>query len=65
MSDTCKRCNDLPARNNSRWCGECHYPGIDDDYQLFKDMLSDGYRYIDAAVQSGWRGAEEFMETDQ
>jgi len=65
MSDTCKRCNEPLAGDNSRWCIDCYYPGIDDDYQRFKDMLADGYRYIDAAVQSGWRGAEEFMESEE
>jgi hypothetical protein len=30
-----------------------------EDYQTYLDMLEEGYRREDAAVLSGWKGAEE------
>ena len=53
----CKKCR---ADCNGTWCEDCYYPGIDEDYEEFRALLADGHCYIDAAVRSGWRGAEEF-----
>ena len=59
----CQKCrSNTPEVFGSRWCSNCYYPGIDDDYEEYQSMLEEGYRQIDAAVQSGWRGAEEFYE---
>jgi len=56
---TCKRCGDPVEVHGSSWCTECWYPGIDDVFREFQDMLAEGYRRADAAVRSGWMGAEE------
>ena len=59
MTDQCLKCKE-PVKPGCRWCPDCWYPGIDEDYNQFKDMLEEGHRYIDAAVNSGYRGLEEF-----
>lgn len=60
MNDThCQKCNKLTEVHSSRWCASCHYPGIDDDYEEYRALLDEGHRPIDAAVMSGWKGAEE------
>jgi len=52
----CQRCK---KPSTLKWCNNCWYPSIDDDYQRFRNMLEDGHRYADAAVTSGWLGIEE------
>lgn len=42
-----------------RWCSECYYPGIDETYNEYQALLSEGYRRIDAQLLSGWMGIEE------
>lgn len=61
-SQLCNRCHvelKAPAR---RWCSECEYPGIDDDYREYMALIEEGHPRHQAAVQSGWRCASEFME---
>ncbi len=61
---TCAKCGKPTEVYGSKWCSTCHYPGIDEDYARFQDLLDDGHRYIDAAVSSGWMGIEEFSERE-
>lgn len=55
----CIKCNEECAEQD-KWCENCYYPGIDEKYKIYKDMLAEGYRNIDAAVLSGYKSAEEF-----
>ncbi len=58
----CIKCKIKTKRLGGRWCAGCWYPGIEEDYERFRNMLADGHRYIDAAVTSGWKGIEEFQD---
>lgn len=55
----CKKCSKQTEVHGSSWCKTCWYPGIDENWKEFQALLDEGYRYADAAVQSGWLGAEE------
>tara|TARA_R110001599_G_scaffold100770_9_gene258151 strand:+ start:10825 stop:11010 length:186 start_codon:yes stop_codon:yes gene_type:complete len=55
----CLKCKKPTKVYGSKWCPNCHYPGIDEDYKEFQNLLKEGYRRADAAVRSGWLGAEE------
>jgi len=53
---TCQKCR---KPSHTKWCDDCWYPSIDEDYAEFRSLLQEGYGYAQAAVMSGWRGAEE------
>jgi hypothetical protein len=55
---TCLKCHQPMNNPSERWCASCWYPGIDDDYQRFIDLLEDGHRATEAAFLSGWDGAD-------
>jgi len=55
----CTKCRKVTEVFGSKWCASCYYPGIDDDYEEYQALLNEGYRRADAAVRSGWLGAEE------
>lgn len=55
----CLKCTQPVPDVGSRWCGNCWYPGIDDDYQEYIDLLEDGHSRNQAAVLSGYKGHEE------
>ncbi len=61
MSDVCQceRCRRPTQVFGSRWCAACHYPGIDEDYAEFEALIEEGHSRAQAAVLSGWMGAEE------
>ncbi len=56
---TCLKCRQGVHVYGCRWCDDCYYPGIDEVYNDYRSMLEEGYRNVDAAVRSGWKGAEE------
>lgn len=55
----CKKCKKPTEVFGSSWCSSCWYPSIDEVYQDYQNMLAEGFRREDAAVRSGWLGAEE------
>ncbi len=55
-------CNSCNKQSPTAFCEQCHYPGIEDDYQTYLDLLDEGHSRHQAAVLSGWRGAEEIEE---
>lgn len=55
----CLRCKKLTQVFGCRWCSECWYPGIDEEYNEYQALLSDGHSRINAQVLSGWMGIEE------
>jgi len=42
-----------------RWCPECYYPGIDEDFQRYQDLRADGYSAYQARVMSGLSDPDE------
>ena len=41
-------------------CGRPSCEGLDcEEYQEFRELLEEGHSYAQAAVLSGWKGAEE------
>ncbi|WP_444883496.1 hypothetical protein [Microbulbifer sp. PSTR4-B] len=62
---SCKRCgNVIQERPVPAWCDQCHYPGIEDEYREMRALIEEGYSYADAAVRSGYVGAEHFCGDD-
>lgn len=55
----CKRCREPTSNESTRWCDDCFYPGIDDDYEEYQSLLEEGHRPIQAAVMSGWQDPGE------
>ena len=55
----CLKCREKKQEYVNRWCADCFYPGIDDYWNEYQKMIAEGYRRADAAVRSGWLGAEE------
>lgn len=53
----CRKCQ--ADTENSKFCDDCHYPGIEEDYQEYRDLITEGHPRAQAAVLSGWLGAEE------
>ncbi|WP_153948386.1 hypothetical protein [Cupriavidus sp. U2] len=45
-----------------RWCAACYYPGIDETYRRYRDMIEEGYTRYQAKVQSGWGDPDEARE---
>ena len=56
---SCMKCGGQIQVFGSRWCKTCWYPGIDKVWNEYQALLDEGYRRADAAVRSGWLGAEE------
>ena len=57
-TNQCRRCHThIPT--GERWCENCHYPGIDDDYADYQSLLDEGYSRIMAATMSGWEDPVE------
>jgi len=59
MCDQNTICQKCKKPSDSKWCDDCWYPGIDDDYAEFRALLEEGHTYAYAAVMSGWKGIEE------
>ncbi len=58
----CQRCHGFTVCTESKWCDQCHYPGIDNDWDEYQALLADGYRSAEAKLMSGWEGAETYLE---
>ena len=43
----------------SRWCAECYYPSIDEDYERYRDLLEEGYPRYQALLMVGWADPAE------
>ncbi|MGR5299284.1 hypothetical protein ACPV5U_28505 [Vibrio mediterranei] len=62
MSHRCCRCSKTfvpTASSSTRFCDDCFYPGIEEDYDEYQALLDEGHRRIDAAVMSGWEDPDE------
>lgn len=64
MSNKCNRCKKTTI-DNSKWCDDCFYPGIDETYQEYRDLIAEGHRRIQAAVMSGWQDPGEAGAYDE
>lgn len=49
----CLRCRKPVQVFGSRWCQVCWYPGIDEDWQRYRDLLEEGYPRHQALVMAG------------
>jgi len=59
MSYPCLKCKKPVQAYGCRFCDACYYPGIDEEYNEYQALMAEGYRHEDAAVRSGYMGAEE------
>ncbi|MGK0272151.1 MAG: hypothetical protein ACI88H_002817 [Cocleimonas sp.] len=59
VNGNCNKCRGGVDVYGSRFCADCYYPGIDDDWNEYQDLIADGHPRNQAAVLSGWLGAEE------
>jgi hypothetical protein len=50
----CLKCRRPCQVFGCRWCKDCYYPGIDETYQRYRDMIEEGYTRYQAKVMSGW-----------
>lgn len=53
----CKKCKSVIPQESHKGhelCDDCLI-----EFQEYQSLLDEGYRLEDAAVRSGWRGAEE------
>lgn len=55
---TCRRCR-KETDQDERFCGDCHYPGVEEAYNEYQALLDEGYPRIQAAVMSGWQDPVE------
>ena len=55
-------CRRIPEVFGSRWCAECYYPGIDRDFQRYKDLREEGYSAYQAKVMAGLSDPDEAKE---
>ncbi|MGT2505696.1 hypothetical protein [Cupriavidus basilensis] len=55
----CYKCREEVQVYGSRWCADCHYPGIDDDYGRYQDLLEEGYTRYQAKLMVGWADPPE------
>ncbi|QBP09356.1 hypothetical protein [Cupriavidus metallidurans] len=58
----CLKCRGPVQVFGSRWCKDCHYPGIDETYQRYRDYIEEGYSRYQAKVMSGWGDPDEAKE---
>ncbi len=62
--NNCCRCH-IEIEDGYRWCDKCFYPGIDETYDEYRSLLSEGHRRIQAATMSGWEDPVEAGAYDQ
>jgi hypothetical protein len=43
----------------SRWCADCHYPGIDQDWARFEMLVEEGYPRYQARIMAGFTDPAE------
>ncbi len=58
----CLKCNKEVDVYGCRFCDSCYYPGIDDDYNEYQGLIAEGHSAMQAAVLSGYEGAEKYCE---
>ena len=49
----CQKCRKEPQVFGSRWCADCHYPGIDEDWKRFEMLVEEGYPRHQARIMAG------------
>lgn len=49
----CKKCRREVQVFGSRWCKVCYYPGIDEDWQRYRDLVEEGYPRHQARLMAG------------
>lgn len=50
----CYKCKKPTEVFGSRWCANCYYPSIDQNWQWYKDLLEEGYPRYAAKVMAGF-----------
>ena len=55
----CRKCRRRDAIVESLWCSTCDYPGIDEDYQRFRDLREEGYSAHQSLLMVGWADPPE------
>jgi hypothetical protein len=49
----CLKCRKETQVFGSRWCAECHYPSIDQDWKRFEMLVEEGYPRYQALLMAG------------
>lgn len=49
----CQKCSKETDVFGSRWCADCHYPGIDQDWARFEMLVEEGYPRHQARIMAG------------
>jgi hypothetical protein len=52
-------CGKLTEVYDSRWCAGCWYPGIDRDYETYRESRKEGYSRYQAMLMAGWADPDE------
>ena len=55
----CYKCRKPTQVYGSRWCSDCHYPSIDEDYARYRDLIEEGYTRFQALLMVGWADPAE------
>lgn len=55
----CVKCRKPCQVFGCRWCANCYYPGIDRDYERYRDLLEEGYTRYQAKLMAGWGDPDE------
>lgn len=48
----CRRCH-KDTEPNISFCSACYYPGIEADWQCYRDLIEEGYPRYQALVMAG------------
>ncbi|WP_278651933.1 hypothetical protein [Pandoraea pnomenusa] len=55
----CYKCRKPTQVYGSRWCADCAYPSIDQDYTRYQNLLEEGYTRHQARLMVGWADPSE------
>ena len=55
----CLQCRKPTQVYGSRWCADCYYPSIDEDWQRYQDLMEEGYPRHAAKVMAGLADPQE------
>ena len=45
----------------ARFCPDCYYPGLDDDWNRFEDLVAEGHTTYQAKVMAGLQDPDEVL----
>lgn len=59
----CLLCNNNKVSvYGARFCEDCYYPSIDDDWQKYEDLIAEGYTRYQAKIMAGLADPDEVQE---